>query len=149
MKILVEELFVKKPLPIVYIVTTNSYIRRDGSLVMGRGAALEATKRIPGIDSEAGKLIPHLGTYGFIIVRTPLDYTAGFGLFQVKYKFDDPADLELIKYSADKLTSLATREKNCQFRMNYPGIGFGHLTREVVEPLLSELPDNVTICMRR
>lgn len=149
MKIAIEELFVKLPLPIVYIVTTNSYIRREGSLVMGRGAALEATKRIPGIDREAGKIIPHLGTYGLAIVRTPTDYRAGFGLFQVKYMFSDPADLELIKYSADMLTTLATREKKCQFRMNYPGIGFGHLTREDVEPLLSELPDNVTICMRR
>lgn len=28
-------------------VTTNSFIRSDGSLVMGRGAALQASQRLP------------------------------------------------------------------------------------------------------
>lgn len=47
MKIAHEDLW--KPVEnAVYIVTTNSTIRKDGALVMGRGAALEATQSYPG-----------------------------------------------------------------------------------------------------
>ena len=39
------------------LVTGNSYIRKDGTLVMGRGAALELKTMIPGIDKRLGQKI--------------------------------------------------------------------------------------------
>ena len=36
----------------LFCITTNSFIRRDGQLVMGRGIALAAKKRVPHIAVE-------------------------------------------------------------------------------------------------
>jgi hypothetical protein len=128
----------------IYIVTTNATIRKDGALVMGRGAALEATKRYPGIAYECGKIICNSGsTYGVLRIRPD------FYIFQVKRHWAEPADLELIKGSALRLQFIATSIPNKNFRMNYPGIGNGRLKREDVQPLLKTLPDNVIICLRQ
>ena len=65
--------------PAVYVVTTNASVNNSGELVMGRGAALQATQRIPGIALEAASLVDYrLGLlnrddkpYGFVLVRQP------------------------------------------------------------------------------
>jgi len=75
MKIVKENLWKVPEAPGMIVVTTNGYLRSDGSVVMGRGAAFEATKRIPGIDKEAGALIEKFGgkaTTELIISSHPL-----------------------------------------------------------------------------
>lgn len=93
-------------------------------------------------DSYAG-----IGYY-FQVVRKPTDEKVGFGIFQVKVHFRQQADPELIRRSVSSLDVYACRHRDTQIRMNYPGIGYGHLPRAKVEPLLAYLPDNVTICYR-
>jgi hypothetical protein len=154
MKLAKENLWTKIDGPAAYIVTTNGYIRKDGALVMGRGAALEATKRIPGIEYQCGDKIQDFGyltdngyRYGFLVVRLMNDLPR-FGIFQVKYHFKDNADLNLILHSVTMLKVAAEAWNDIQFRMNFPGIGWGHLKREDVLPLLQGLPNNVTICYK-
>lgn len=86
--------------------------------------------------------------YYFRVVREPLAGRPGFGIFQVKEHFGDKADLELIRRSAVVLAEYARRYPDVQIRMNYPGIGWGCCHRREVEPLLTRLPENVTICFR-
>jgi hypothetical protein len=138
------------------VVTTNGEINRSMQLVMGRGAALEATQRIPNIAKlSAGKIVIAGCTpmkpaiYGFLEVLDPYrEGKSGFGLFQVKRRWSDKADLDLIAQSAEALKEYCERNPKVAIRMNYPGIGNGKLRRQDVEPLLVSLPDQVTICIK-
>ena len=176
-----EELWRHPGFPGMIVVTTNAVITERGFLVMGRGAAQQAKRRIPGIDTECALVIrestrstwscpaptgemaqdayydecmredddPYSGVgYYFREVRKPTDKKVGFGIFQVKVHFTQRADLSLIHRSASMLTLYCHRHPETQVRMNYPGIGAGRLPRAKIEPLLTDLPDTVTICYR-
>jgi len=41
----------------LFLITTNSTIRKDGALIMGRGIAQQARDRFPGLDVVLGKQI--------------------------------------------------------------------------------------------
>ena len=126
-------------------ITANSYLTKDLRLVMGRGAAQELKTIFPGIDKIFGNIIHntcgHLGLYG--LIKHDL-----CGIFQVKYNFMDKADLELIKFSIYLLTVEAGNIGQI-IHLNYPGIGYGKLSKEVIRPLLDILPDNVHVWERK
>jgi hypothetical protein len=64
------------------------------------------------------------------------------GLFQVKYHYKDKAILSLIEASANKLMlELDTRFKGYKVSMNYPGVGFGQLSEDLVFPVISKILD--------
>ena len=132
----------------IRVVTGNSFLRKDGALVMGRGAANQLCVQVPGINLLFGKEIKricgHLGKYGLIMLNYPYDY----GIFQVKYHFKDKADLNLISYSVEKLRSWCWVYQSINIHMNYPGIGNGRLSAEEVKPIIDRLPDNVYIYWR-
>jgi hypothetical protein len=156
MKLVKENLWKCPPHPGCIVVTTNAFIKRNGALVMGRGAALEATQRIPGIAFECGRAISlskrenmHNGyhRYLFSMVRFPQEGKIGFGLFQVKYHFKEQASLELIEDAVYHLNFRLGREP-MNVRMNFPGIGYGGLKREDVLPIIQKLDDLVVVCER-
>lgn len=122
------------------LVTTNSYIRNDGAVVMGRGAALSAKNKYPDIPYDLGRRITHLGTYGILMP----DRGNFVGAFQVKKHYKDEATVDLIKISTDILVDIASRYDG-MIHLNYPGIGNGKLNREVVQPIIKILPDNVIV----
>ena len=164
-----EELWKYPGHPGMIVVTTNATITRRGLLVMGAGAAFQAKLRYPNIDKECAEIIQKTSRllwaypgekadmdaysgvgYYFQVVRPPRpgENKVGFGVFQVKVHFRDDAHLELIRRSAIVLEEYCRGHPDVVIRMNYPGIGYGRLDRKVVEPLLVNLPDNVTICYR-
>jgi hypothetical protein len=128
----------------LFCITTNSYIRQDGALVMGRGIAREAKQRHPGIDYRFGNAIGeacgHIGEYGLVV-----DTDTKLAAFQVKYTWYRDAIPGLIAYSVTELNAyiVAHRLKNVQ--LNFPGIGNGGLARCEVLPLILSLPMSVTI----
>ncbi len=132
----------------IICVTTNATVRTDGRLVMGRGAALECKQRFPGIDLEFGRKVRQwearfgLGTPYGVVLSGPNCLT--LGAFQVKWSFRDAAEVELIRVSVQSLTKIAV-ETGAVIALNFPGIGYGRLSRECVLPLLEPLPDNVTV----
>ena len=128
----------------IYLVTTNSYIRKDGALVMGRGAAKQLATMFPNLPFELGKRIEHLGEYNVGVLTQTNDSKLSLGAFQVKYNFADAADLDLIGRSVDELHRLAVEDGRV-FHVNFPGIGNGRLTYDSVLPLLASLPDNVCV----
>lgn len=122
--------------------TGNSYITKDGRLVMGRGAAKQCLQLFPKIDIEFGKRIEHLEDYGLVVLdKTPTK----IGVFQVKRKFKNVASLDLIFKSTLQLSGLAKTNPDKQFELNYPGIGYGKLEIRDVDPIIRILPDNVRI----
>ena len=128
----------------VIVVTTNSFVKRNGEVAMGRGIALEAKNRYPQLPKLFGERIPHLGVYGLVIVKCQGKL---FGAFQVKKFFKDKAEIELIKYSTNKLKDYALTHPDEQILMNFPGIGFGGLgnKKEEIKRILEVLPYNVYI----
>jgi hypothetical protein len=144
----------------VLLVTANSYITKDNRLVMGRGAALEMKTKIDDIDKHFGYLIQKffnnysnsivLGRYG-VIIDQDITYPEHkyFGIFQVKYHFKDKADLELVRYSVFELMKIAQGYfSSFNISMNFPAIGCGGLNFEDVLPVVSILPDNVTLYLK-
>jgi len=121
--------------------TGNAFVKKNGALVMGRGAAQQVRDAYPGADRWFGQRISQQGdVYGVII--NPIN---GFGIFQVKDHFSEDANLTLIATSARDLRVVAWTFPDILFRCNYPGIGNGKLSRDDVEPVLdaANLPDNV------
>ena len=129
---------------------------------MGRGAALQAARRYPGVERECARAIQSsreaarannsVWVYGFLVVRRPAHRQPGLGIFQVKGEYRtfaawmEQADLSLVALSVAGLNEYARQHPGLAIRMNYPGIGNGGLRRDAVEPLLACLPENVTIC---
>lgn len=127
------------------VVTTNSFIRRDGALVMGRGAAKQLATLYPDMPwTFASKMSGSLCTYSLLWTEaTP--FRPALGAFQVKRHYADDACIKLIRDSTLMLSTLAQEKPKTRFDMNYPGIGNGRLSINDVGPLLRNLPDNVHV----
>lgn len=130
----------------LFCITTNSYIRSDGALVMGRGIALQTKQRFPGVEFALGKRIRHLGLYGLLVSeKWP---AAKLAAFQVKRHFAHAAELDIIRHSAAMLAEWAEAHPQAQVHLNFPGIGYGRLEYDQVLPIIETLPENVSIWMR-
>ena len=123
----------------LFLITTNSTIRKDGALVMRRGIARQARDRFPGLAASLGqhilKTCGSLGEYGLLVSsRWP---EAKLGAFQVKAHYSQPADLKLIRHSTAMLCAWCAAHPDAQVVLNYPGIGNGRLRRETVLPIIA------------
>lgn len=121
-------------------ITTNPIINRHGQLVMGRGCAREAAERFPGLPEYAAQRVALNGNVVQSIVAHNLI------LFPVKHHWQQPADLQLIRQSAERLGQLCVDHDLGTVVLPRPGCGNGRLTwdrvKAMIEPLL---PDNVHV----
>ena len=128
--------------PCYIIATTCSFLTSESKLVMRDGSAWKLKMKVPGIDQELGKMIfqtcGHCGRFGLLIHRS-------YGALQVKYRFDEKPDLELIQFSLEKLSDLATKCPDLLFNIDYPGVEDNGLNKVDVLPLLNILPKNVYV----
>jgi len=128
----------------LFLVTTNGSLKRDGALVMGRGIAREALDRFPGLDLVLGKAIGRSGReYGLLV--SPRWPAAKLGAFQVKLRYWDDATPELIRLSTEMLLEWLEEHPDARVDLNFPGIGYGRLSPDVVRPIIEVLPPNVYI----
>lgn len=130
-------------LPHVLLFTGNPVIKRDGSIVMGRGAARQVRDTYPGIDKVFGQLIRNNPNKPVLFAT--IGEQKYMGWFQVKHHWAEDAVLELIDASCQALTKKAQDWPDVQFHLNYPGIGNGNLTVNQVEQVIQQLPDNVYV----
>lgn len=108
---------------------------------MGRGCALEAKTRYPGIEYRIGSTIRGFGNHCHYITFGPTKLFT----FPVKHHWREPADLELIKRSATELVALIDSfymSNDSTIVLPRPGCGNGQLLWEQVEPVLSPLLDD-------
>jgi hypothetical protein len=132
----------------LFLITTNSTLKKDThALVMGRGIARQAKERFPKLNLALGKQIQticgSLGEYGLLI--SPRWPAAKLGAFQVKRHYSQPASLELIQRSTAALCTWCAEHPDADVYLNFPGVGYGQLHREDVLPIISQLPEQVTI----
>ena len=116
---------------VVYVITTNGYVRNDGAAVMGRGTALAAAQLHGDLPHILGEL---LLTYG----NRPFVLPYGFVTLPVKHKWDEKADLELIGRSLYWLVELLDMYSgNRLIYLPRPGCGNGQLAWDAVRPLVA------------
>jgi hypothetical protein len=121
----------------VRVITTNGTVRSDGACVMGRGCALEATRRYPGINFTLGQALKRHGNHVHVLARTDVGLLVSF---PVKHHWREKADLELIRRSAVELVKLT--KSGDRVVLPRPGCGNGHLEWVTVKPILEPLMDN-------
>jgi hypothetical protein len=131
----------------LFVITTNATLKKDGALVMGRGIAVQARDRFPGLDLALGHAIGVSGReYGLLV--SPRWPRAKLGAFQVKHHYYERASLRLIRRATGCLAEFIAARQPEKVVLNFPGIGNGGLRREDVLPIVTQLPDCVTIYER-
>lgn len=120
-------------------ITTNGFVKKNGEAVMGRGCALEATKRYPEIQLILGKhLKRHLNHVGILLT----DNNTAIYAYPVKHNWYEEADIELIRRSAYEMVVEANNYDYKTILIPRPGCGNGKLKWEDVEPVISPILDN-------
>lgn len=121
-------------------ISTNGSVNAQGKAVMGRGCALEATIRYPSLATELAERIKRQGNR--------VHYFDKYALFSlpVKYKWNEKADLKLIKDTVDELDHLMKNAfQGQEIVVPRLGCGNGGLEWIEVEPLMQVLPNNVCV----
>lgn len=126
------------------VITTNGDVNAAGRAVMGRGCALEAKKRFPGIDLTLAVKLKCYGNHTRIlkIVGDPCERTFPLIAFPVKHRWHEYADLELIERSTRELVRIADRNGYSTIAMPRPGCGNGKLQWKIVRPIIEDLLDD-------
>lgn len=134
-----------------YVITTNGTLRTDGQCVMGRGIALEAKNRFPGIATALGARIKVAGNKVHPLGQWSRADGAGFNMlsFPVKHNYWEIANQDLIKQSfAELLLETSGYQSIVIVR---PGCGNGglswdHTVRSIAKQFLN---DRFTVVERR
>lgn len=138
-------------------ISTNGFVKNNGAAVMGRGCALQATRKMPGIQMELGRYLKRMGNVPGILFHGDSPKFQ-VGILPVKHNWWERADLDLIKQSVDWLAeaSLDTLTehfailKAAPVAIHVPRLGCGNGARDrdwetEVRPLMESLPDNVVV----
>jgi hypothetical protein len=129
--------------PDIYLFTGNATIKKDGAIVMGRGAAKQCRDLFPGVDQTIGGLLAMQPKANLLFAF--ISPGQWLGWFKVKEHWSTPARIDLIERSTAELKAIAEAKPKFIHHMNYPGVGNGRLDESMVQPILDTLPDNVWI----
>ena len=122
------------------VVTTNGVVREStGELIMGKGVALEARKRFPGLPAKLGRWVTLYGSRCFLCREE------GLISFPTKYHWADLSSIQLIMESARQIVAIADKYDILSVAMPRPGCGNGGLTWDFVRRYLVDLDDRFTV----
>jgi hypothetical protein len=128
--------------PGIHIVTGNSFISEDGSLVMSMGAGLALKNRYPDLPKVFGTMLKgfcgHLGKYGLLLF-------GGNGILQTRRDIHGTMEPDLIKYGLKILFSVAAGSPDLIFHLAHPGLSLHKISIPEIDKLLNSLPENVWI----
>jgi hypothetical protein len=120
----------------ILCVTTNGFIKRNGSAVMGRGIALQASQRYPSLPRMLGERIAlagnHVHSFGWFGPYKILT-------FPTKHNWFEKSDLDLIKRSAEELLEFDLDSPDHKIYLPRPGCSNGQLKWEVVKPAIESI----------
>ena len=128
-------------------ITTNGFVKKDGRAVMGRGIALQATKKMPFVAALLGKKIHENGNIVQSIGTSYGDYHTGFShmvSFPTKNDWHEDSKMELIKKSCHQLRSMFNEippvgQRGMRIAIPRPGCGNGKLIWSNVKPVIEEI----------
>jgi hypothetical protein len=126
----------------IHIVTANSFISSDGTLVMNMGAGLAMKTRHPEVSKIFGMMIKgycgHLGKYGLLLCGSK-------GIIQTRRDVTGKMDPELIKYGLKILYAISEGNPGILYHLNHPGVSLNKLSITEIDHLLKLLPENVNV----
>lgn len=120
------------------VITTNGTVSQAGACIMGRGCALEAKQRFPGIEFDLGKRIVDHGNHVYLFVYGGDRIVT----FPVKNDWSERANLDLIVRSARELVVLTDHEGWQKVALPRPGCGAGWLSWQHVKPVIEKILDD-------
>ena len=118
----------------IIAITTNGFVKRDRTCVIGRGCAKQAAAKIPELPCKLGSRISAEGNHVF--------YFPEYGLiiFPVKHNWWEAADLDLIDRSARELLKMIeVKTIKEAIYLPRPGCGNGRLRWEEVKKILAPI----------
>ena len=121
------------------VIPTNGFVKRNGAAVMGRGLALQATERFPGLAYVLGKELLEQGNHVHLLPEFSLV------TFPVKHNWWEDASLELIERSVKELKLLFVTGDMLSVSLPRVGCGNGRLSWDDVKPLLVGLDYRFTV----
>ena len=121
------------------VVTTNGDVNRRKAAVMGRGCALEAKSKVPGIEYHFARRLNEHGNRVMLLAKLPDG--SRLASFPVKHHWKDEADLALIRRSAGQLVALADTFGFERVVIPRPGCGNGRLSWTAVKDALADALD--------
>lgn len=128
----------------ILCITINSTIKRDGSLVMGRGVAAQAKAQYPRLPYALARWIKDFGYH--VAITDYYMHNKPVCIYPVKSYWRDKATLDLVHQSAWELRALAIALPNSTFVLPRPGCGNGGLLWDTVRPMIDYiLPNNVHV----
>lgn len=134
----------------ILCITTNGFIKKNGSGVMGAGIAGQAQDRYPKLPVLLGEKLKKLGNHvqPLVMHTTPKGTNQGLVMFPVKHVWYENADIELIKRSAKELIAEADEYNWQRVLLPCPGCGNGKLSWDEVIPVLAKMLDDRFILVR-
>lgn len=136
-------------------ITTNGEVRSDGTAVMGRGIALQAKTRWPGVAAVLANEIRQNGNVpnfiGYVdrYLRWSFSWPPPKDLkqtllwsFPTKHHWKEPSDINLIVDSAKFLVIEATDFDDIEIAIPRPGCSNGGLSWDFVRPHLARVLDD-------
>ena len=117
--------------------TANSTVKKDGSLVMGRGNALAFKNKFKDIDKMFGKRIDDGSLFGMSVIKgTP---EVKIGAFQTKVNWRDPSTYLILENSIKRLSDYQEYFPDEKIAICYPGIENGKLDKDKVSKLFEKI----------
>ncbi len=122
--------------------TANSVVKANGELVVGAGNALAAAVAVTGLAKKFGYLVTAEPDRR---IHTALLQDGIIASFQTKLHWKNDSPLWLVEESVLALKALALDHDTWTFHLPMPAVGRGGLSKELVLPLLEQLPNNVLV----
>jgi len=117
-------------------ITTNGMIRKDGTLVMGAGIALQAKQRFPEVPRKLADAVKIYGNRTMYLTQERM-----FS-FPTKHDWRDKSDINLIAESCTQLVGLTNKCKFSRVYLPVPGCANGQLDWNEVNPVISDILDD-------
>ena len=116
--------------------TTNGIIKKDGTLVMGAGIALQAKQRFPGVSEILAHMVKSHGNRAFYLT------TLNLFSFPTKHDWRDKSDIDLIAQSCHDIVDITTRMYFDRVFLPKPGCANGQLIWSEVNAVISGILDD-------
>ncbi len=117
-------------------ITTNGIIKKDGTLVMGAGIALQAKQRFPDVPAKLADAVRKHGNHAFFLLKEIM-----FS-FPTKHDWRDKTDIDLIAKSCRQLVDLTDRMAFKYVFLHKPGCANGQLDWAEVNAVISSILDD-------
>jgi hypothetical protein len=117
-------------------ITTNGIIKKDGTLVMGAGIALQAKQRFPSLPVVLADAVSQYGNHTFYLPDENL-----FS-FPTKNDWKDKSDINLIAQSATELVNITNQMDFTEVYLPKPGCANGQLSWTSVRVVLGQILDS-------